>query len=60
MKILIAIISDISFLFRQLRIIFMLNFIENSGLTGIKHNLKSKPSYYLKSLKKDDIIMAGN
>ena len=31
--------------FRQLRIIFMRSFVENSVLTVIKHNLKSRPSF---------------
>ena len=29
----------------QLGMIFMLSFIENSPLTGVKHNLKSRPSF---------------
>ena len=30
---------------KLLEIIFMLSFIENSALTGVKHNLKSKTSF---------------
>ena len=29
----------------QLGIIFMLSFIENPALMGVKHNLKSRPSF---------------
>ena len=36
----------------------MLSSIENSALTGVEHNLKSRPSF--KSLKKGTIIMVGN